>query len=100
MSLMFIGIVYGHFFDGKNWMKWALLIGTVPIAVAANAARVTITGIIADKDPSMVEGVLHTLEGYVIFAVDLALLILLHRLLDWGWKKFGSKKEIAPAQAA
>ncbi len=97
MSLTFIGVVYGYFFDSKPWMKWALLIGTVPIAVAANAARVAITGIIADKDPSMVQGVLHTMEGWVIFAVDLALLILLHRLLEWGWKKFGSKKDVALA---
>jgi exosortase len=97
MSLTFIGVVYGYFFDEKPWMKWALLVGTVPIAVAANAARVTITGIIADKDPSLVQGVLHTMEGWVIFVVDLVLLILLHKLLDWLWNKFGSKKEAATA---
>jgi exosortase len=102
MSLTFIGVIYGHFFDGKPWMKWALLIGTIPIAVIANAARVTVTGIIADKDPSMVQGVLHTMEGWVIFVVDLALLILLHRVINFAWDKFGRKKVetgIAPSQA-
>lgn len=91
MSLTFIGIVYGYFFDNKPWMKWALLLGTVPIAVAANAARVTVTGIIADRDPALVQGVLHTMEGWVIFAVDLVLLVILHQMLEWGWKKWGNK---------
>jgi exosortase len=93
MSLTFIGVVYGYIFDERPWMKWVLLVGTVPIAVAANAARVTITGIIADKDPSLVQGVLHTMEGWVIFVVDLVMLIALHRLIEWGLKKFGSKKD-------
>jgi exosortase len=100
MSLTFIGIVYGYIFDNRPWMKWVLLVGTVPIAVAANAARVTITGIIADKDPSLVQGVLHTMEGWVIFVVDLVMLIALHRLIEWGLKKFGSKKDAAAAPAA
>jgi exosortase len=95
MSLTFIGVVYGYFFDTKPWMKWALLVGTVPIAVAANAARVTITGIIADRDPALVQGVLHTMEGWVIFVVDLVLLVMLHRLLDWAWTKYKKPAEVA-----
>jgi exosortase len=93
LSLSFIGIVYGYFFDEKPWMKWALLVGTVPIAVAANAARVTVTGIIADRDPEMVQGILHTMEGWVIFAIDLALLVGLHSVLNWAWGKWGRKPD-------
>lgn len=89
MSLSFIGIIYGYFFDERPWMKWALLVGTVPIAVAANAARVAITGIIADKDPELVQGTLHTMEGWVIFAADLVLLICLHSLLSRIANRFG-----------
>lgn len=88
LSLSFIGLVYGHLFDEKPWMKWVLLVGCVPIAVAANAARVTVTGIIADRDPELVQGTLHTMEGWVIFAVDLALLVGLHSLINWVWKRF------------
>ena len=91
MSLAFIGLVYGYFFDTKPWMKWALLVGTVPIAVLANAARVTITGIVADRDPALVQGILHQMEGWVIFVVDLFLLVVLHRLIDWAWTKWFAK---------
>lgn len=94
LSLSFIGIVYGYFFDDKPWMKWALLIGTIPIAVAANAARVTVTGIIADSDPELVQGTLHTMEGWVIFVLDLVLLVALHSVLNWLWKKWGSKPPV------
>lgn len=94
LSLSFIGVVYGYFFDEKPWMKWALLIGTVPIAVAANAARVTVTGIIADHDPALVQGTLHTMEGWVIFVLDLVLLVALHAVINWVWKKWwGNKPE-------
>ena len=59
-------------------------------AVAANAARVTITGIVADRDPALVQGILHTMEGWVIFAVDLAMLIVLHKLINWAWQKWAA----------
>ncbi len=97
LSLSFIGVVYGYFFDEKPWMKWALLVGTVPIAVAANAARVTITGIIADRDAELVQGTLHTMEGWVIFAMDLVLLIALHSIINWAWNKW-SKPPANPKQ--
>ena len=100
MSLAFIGLVYGYFFDTKLWMKWALLVGTVPIAVLANAARVTITGIVADRDPALVQGILHQMEGWVIFAVDLFLLVVLHRLIDWVWTKWFAKPEPPQPQHA
>lgn len=100
LSLSFIGVVYGYMFDDKPWMKWALLAGCVPIAVAANAARVTITGLIADRDPELVQGTLHTMEGWVIFAVDLVMLVALHSLLNWAWNKWGSRNDGGPVQEA
>ena len=64
------------------------------IAVAANAARVTVTGIIADHDPALVQGTLHTMEGWVIFVLDLVLLVALHAVINWVWKKWwGNKPE-------
>jgi exosortase/archaeosortase family protein len=59
--------------------------------VAANAARVTVTGLIADSDPELVQGTLHTMEGWVIFVLDLILLVALHSVLNWIWKRWGSK---------
>jgi len=39
LSLSFLSQVYAYFFDRKVWMRWVLLIATVPIAIIANSAR-------------------------------------------------------------
>ena len=49
LSLTFLSLVYAYFFDKRVWMRWALLIGVVPIAILANAGRVTITGILSES---------------------------------------------------
>ena len=35
LSLTFLSLVYAYFFDRKIWMRWVLLIATVPIAIIA-----------------------------------------------------------------
>ena len=41
LSLSFLSLIYAYFFDKRVGMRWVLLAATVPIAIAANAARVT-----------------------------------------------------------
>src|SRR4029078_10821687 len=55
LSLSFLSLVYAYFFDSKVWMRWALLIGTVPIAIIAIAGRVTIPGILSEINPTLAE---------------------------------------------
>ncbi len=45
LSLTFLALVYAYFFDTKTWMRAALFFATIPIAILANAGRVTVTGI-------------------------------------------------------
>src|SRR5579885_985705 len=78
MSLTFLSLVYAYFFDKKVWMRWALLIGTIPIAILANSFRVTITGILSEIDTDLARGFFHTLEGWVVFLIAGALLIVVH----------------------
>jgi exosortase len=82
LSLSFLSLVYAHVFDSKPWMKPALLIATVPIAVLANASRVTLTGILSEYKREWAEGAFHLLEGWVIFMVALAALIVTHRIIN------------------
>ena len=35
LSLSFLSLIYAYFFDHKVWMRWVLLVATVPIAIAA-----------------------------------------------------------------
>jgi exosortase len=79
MSLSFLSLVYGFFFDGKPWMKWLLLAVTAPIAIFANAMRVTLTGLFSEVNPEFARGLFHSLEGWVIFMVALVLLVAFHQ---------------------
>ncbi|MCX6595146.1 MAG: exosortase/archaeosortase family protein [Acidobacteria bacterium] len=82
LSLTFLSLVYGFFFDKKEWMRWVLLGATIPIAIVANASRVTITGIISEINTEFANGFFHILEGWVIFMVALGLLVGFHKLVN------------------
>ncbi|MGH9658713.1 MAG: exosortase [Bryobacteraceae bacterium] len=79
LSLSFLSLVYGYFFDTNRAMRVFLLASTIPIAVLANASRVTVTGILGDFDPELSRGFFHGASGWVIFVVALAMLAGLHQ---------------------
>ncbi len=83
LSLTFLSLVYGYFFDQKSWVRPILLVGVIPIAIIANAARVTITGIISEYDKELAQGVFHSLEGWVIFMIAFVMLGVLHQTVNW-----------------
>lgn len=85
LSLSFLSLIYAFFFDTKIWMRAALLIATIPIAVAANAFRVTLTGIVSDWKREFAEGFFHSMEGWVVFLVAFVILIATHQILDRGY---------------
>jgi len=93
MSLTFLSLVYAYFFDQKVWMRWALLTGTIPIAIAANAGRVAITGILSEEvSPDLAHGFFHSLEGWIIFLIAFVMLLALHLVINrvYGWKHRGA----------
>ncbi len=79
LSLTFLSLVYGYFFERRNWVRVALFFATVPIAIVANGSRVTLTGILTQVKPELAEGVFHTASGWVIFMVALVILVLVHQ---------------------
>jgi exosortase len=99
LSLSFLSLVYAWFFDSKRWMRLALLVATIPIAILANATRVTITGIISANYPQFAEGFFHLLEGWVLFVFALALLILCHMLINRVYRLFHHPKGVEQSNA-
>jgi exosortase len=81
LSLTFLSLVYGYFFEKKTWVRVVLFFSTIPIAIIANGSRVTITGIMTQVDPKLAEGFFHEAQGWVIFMVALAILLLFHQLM-------------------
>ncbi len=82
LSLSFLSLVYAYFFDHRIWMRWVLLIATVPIAILANAGRVTMTGIMSEINPELARGFFHSLEGWIIFLIALVMLVGLHVVIN------------------
>ncbi len=56
LSLTFLSLVYGYFFESKVWMRVLLFLSTIPIAIVANASRVTLTGVLTEFKPELAEG--------------------------------------------
>jgi len=83
LMLTFLSLVYSYFFDSKVWMRWALFFCTIPIAILANAGRVTITGILSEIDTDLATGIFHETEGFVIFGIAFAILAFTHVAINW-----------------
>ena len=71
ISLSFMSLIYAYFLDRKVWMRWVLLAISIPVAIACNAARITITGILSEFQKKFAEGVYHSFEGWGMFMLAL-----------------------------
>ncbi|MGA2741994.1 MAG: exosortase/archaeosortase family protein [Bryobacteraceae bacterium] len=78
LSLGFVAVVFAYFSDGKPWMRVALLLAALPVAIVANALRVAAAGWL----PILAEGVPHAVSGGFLFVLCLAILVLAERLLN------------------
>lgn len=88
LTLSFLSLVYAYFFDKKVWMRGALLAATIPIALIANASRITIIALLGEINPKLAEGMFHAASGWVIFMVGLLLLAGVHALINRSLKLF------------
>ena len=84
LSLSFVSLVYGYFFEKRAWVRGVLFLSTIPIAMLANAGRVTLTGILAESKPELAEGFFHAMSGLFIFLLAMVMLAAWHQLLSRG----------------
>jgi exosortase len=79
MSLFTVAVIYGYFLEHKNWRRVVLALASVPIAVAANGARIFGTGLCVQYwDPEKAMGFFHEFSGWLMFLVSLSCLYLVH----------------------
>ena len=81
LTLGFVGLAYGAFTEHSGKVRLALAAATLPIALAANAVRVAITGILANWRPALAQGFAHEASGWMIFVVALGMILGLHPFL-------------------
>ena len=90
MSLAFLSLVYAYWADSRVWMRWVLLAATIPIAIGANGVRVAVTGWLSEINTKLAQGAYHETEGYIVFIVAIAALIITHKLIGLAanrWQK-------------
>jgi exosortase len=83
VSLLMLGIVYGHFADPRPGSRVALAVATIPIAIIANGVRVAGTGVAAHWfGAAAAEGFFHTLSGWVLFVVAFTMLLVIQPVIS------------------
>lgn len=83
MSLFTLSVFYGYFTERTTARRWVLALASLPIAVAANVARIVGTGLCVQYwDPSKAVGFFHEFSGWVMFLVSLGCLYLVHQAME------------------
>jgi exosortase len=81
LSLFTLAIIYGYFLEKRMSRRIILAVASVPIAVAANVARIFGTGLCVQYwDPDKAMGFFHEFSGWLMFLVSLGFLYMVHRL--------------------
>ena len=69
-ALTALGVLIGGLWMKTPASRIAILVLTIPVAIALNAVRVFITGfLVYYVDPALAEGVMHLTEGWVMFVI-------------------------------
>ncbi len=84
-----MAVIYGFFLETSVVRRWILAFLSIPIAVLANALRILGTGLCVQYwDPDKAVGFFHEFSGWLMFLVSLAILYLVHALLQkTQWKR-------------
>jgi len=92
MSLFTVAVIYGYFLEKGVLRRTILALAALPIAVAANAARIFGTGLCVQYwDPDKAVGFFHEFSGWLMFIVSLTFLYLVHVMMRF----VGRKREVA-----
>jgi exosortase D (VPLPA-CTERM-specific) len=74
--LMTLGFIVAYFFRGPLWQRLFVFLSSIPITILMNSLRIAMIGVFADfGNTSLAEGLLHELQGWVIFMLSGAVLL-------------------------
>jgi exosortase len=83
MSLITLAVGYGYFVERNRYLRIALVLLMIPLAVISNGFRVVGTALLTYYwGPKAADGFLHSFSGWVIFMVATCMLFVLHRAIN------------------
>jgi len=81
-ALTFLTLTYAYFFARRTWIRWVLIASIIPVAIFANAGRVTITAIMGTYNPALTTGTYHEMLGWTVFVIAFFILFGLNMALQ------------------
>ncbi len=83
VSLLTLGIIYSYFTDERPWVRVAVTLSTIPIAIVSNGLRVAGVGVAAHYfGGEVATGFVHTFSGWVLFVVAFVFLFAVMRTVQ------------------
>ena len=93
-SLLALGALFAYFTQTNKIKAVILFLSTIPIAIAGNVFRVSLTALCAHTiSIKFAEGILHEISGLIVFVFSLFLLFVFGAILKW--KKPEFKKPVS-----
>jgi exosortase len=88
-SLLALGALFAYFTQPNKIKATILFLSTIPIAIAGNVFRITMTALAAHTiSPKFAEGTLHEISGLLVFLFSLVLLVIFGAILRWKKPEF------------
>jgi exosortase len=93
MSLVALAVAYGYFAERRLWVRIALAILMVPVAILCNGFRVFGSGFLGNSfGPELAEGFFHTFSGWLIFLTAALVMFSMHGAFTAALKKRRPRK--------
>ncbi|MBN2070081.1 MAG: exosortase/archaeosortase family protein [Candidatus Krumholzibacteriota bacterium] len=84
MTMVTIAMIFTVFSGFSRTKNLILVAASIPVAIAANAIRLTITALGAYTiGPEFADGPIHEISGLIVFVAGMLLLLLCARILKW-----------------
>jgi exosortase D (VPLPA-CTERM-specific) len=92
--LMVLALLLAYLYRGSMWKRTLIFLSSIPITVLMNSLRIGVIGITVEYwGRRMAEGVLHEFEGWFVFMLSMAGVLLIAFLLT----KVGRRSSLAEA---
>jgi exosortase len=82
MTLITLAFLLASFQLRSFWKQALLVLLALPIAVAANAGRVALTGLLTKSNPAWGSGTLHEITGWGVFVISFGFLLGISFLME------------------